>query len=740
MKPHARHGSFGLRIGASAARRSHVAALSSLTAEVRALSVASVASRKPGESSVTAEKLESAGLLDMSPLFPRSTFLRDCLWSLCVVGMASSFSAAQSTPAVDVSQLSLDTLAATEITSVSRKEERLFQAAAAVFVITQEDIRRSGLNSIPEALRLAPGIDVAQIDANKWAITSRGFNERFADKMLVLIDGRAVVTPLSSGVYWDVQDTVLSDIDRIEVVRGPGATLWGANAVNGVINIITKKAKETQGCLVRLSAGNQGESSAVRCGAKAGARGAYRIFAKYINRDAFAKSSGREAADDWDTLRAGARADWDLSGKDDLTISGDIYKGSEGQTVLGLISLSPPAVGTFNDRTNFSGGNAMVKWHRASSARFDTTVQAYFDSTDRSQLGVLGEYRHTIDLEFEQHFAPGNRHDLVWGLDFRGTADRTVGSLNISFNPAKRATQLYGAFIQDDIMLVPDRLKIILGSKLEHNYFSGFAAQPNVRLLWETNPKYTVWGAISRASENSSRFDADIRLNRDAFVDSNGTLNLVSSFGATGLPPENVVAYELGERSQVGKHISLDLALFYNHYTNRHTQEPAAPFVETDPQPTHIVLPTITESKISGESHGLELSAKCQLVHYWSLTSSYSFFASHLHAINSLDVSTAPDTERNSPHHEFQVHSRLDLSHHLEFDASAYYVGRLAGPPVLAYTRVDSRLGWRGGESWEISGVLQNLLSPRHYEFGSGDLVEATQVGRSAYANVIWKF
>ena len=387
-----------------------------------------------------------------------------------------------------------------------------------------------------------------------------------------------------------------------------------------------------------------------------------------------------------------------------------------------------------------SGGNILGRWHRASSNRLETTVQAYFDTTDRSQLGVLSEYRHTFDVEFEQHFTSGHRHDLVWGGDFRNTADRTVGSLNISFSPIGLSTNLYGAFVQDDIVLIADRLKVTLGSKLEHNYFSGFALQPNVRLLWELSPKYAVWAAISRASENSSRFDDDIRVNENAFLDANGVVNLESSFGTAHLPPENVLAYELGQRSQVSKNLSFDLALYYNHYSNRHTQEPAPNFVEADPAPSHIVVPTVTRSHISGETHGLELSAKWKVVHYWTLTSSYSLFETHLHAIDSLDVTTAPDTEGSSPRHEFQVRSQLDLRYHFQFDTAAYYVDRLVGPQVPAYTRVDARLGWRGGESWEISGVFQNLLTPRHFEFGSGDLVEATQVGRSARASVTWRF
>jgi iron complex outermembrane receptor protein len=315
-----------------------------------------------------------------------------------------------------------------------------------------------------------------------------------------------------------------------------------------------------------------------------------------------------------------------------------------------------------------------------------------------------------------------------------------VGSLNISFNPVARSTQLYGIFVQDEISLLPDRLKVTLGSKLEHNYFSGFALQPNVRLLWEIGPRYSIWSAISRASESSSRFDSDIRVNQEAFLGPNGTINLVSSFGTPGLPPENVVAYEVGQRTQARKNLSFDIAAFYNHYTNRHTQEPAPPFLETDPAPPHTVLPTVTRSKISGETHGLELSADWKVASYWNLKSSYSFFATHLHAIDSLDTSTALESEGSSPRNEFQIHSELNLHHHIEFDTSAYFVGRLVGPQVPAYTRVDARLAWRGGESWEVSAAAQNLLTPRHFEFGSGDLVEATEVGRSAYARVAWRF
>jgi iron complex outermembrane receptor protein len=665
---------------------------------------------------------------------------RAITFPLVFVSMASLGWAQQSKP--DLSDISLDTLANTEITSVSRKGEKLSQAAAAVFVITQEDIRRSGLASIPELLRMVPGVTVAQIDANKWAITARGFDERFADKMLVLMDGRTVFDPLSSGVYWDVQDTIVEDIERIEVIRGPGATLWGANAVNGVVNIITKKTKDTQGGMVTGGGSSQdGESGAVRYGGTLHDRGFYRIFTKYSNQGAFTDSVGRQAADEWHLLHGGFRTDWLLSGHDDLTVQGDLYKGNAGQSVPGVLSLSPPATGIFDDRTNMSGGNLLGRWHRASSERVDTTIQMYFERADRDETRVLGEYRHTVDLDFEQQVRVGDRHDLVWGGDYRYAADNTTGTLNLSFNPANRSTNLFGAFLQDEITLVPERLRITIGSKLEHNYYSGFAVQPNVRALWNVRPRYAIWMAISRASENSSRFDADIRVNEDVFAGANGVVTLVSSFGTHHLPPENVVAYELGQRGEWGKRLTFDLATFYNHYTDRHTQEPGVPFFETTPPPLHLVLPTVTMSNISGETHGIEAFSQLKVTRFWSLSMGYSLFEIHLHASqDSQDSTTAIESEGSTPRHAFQIRSQLNLPHKLEFDDAVYYVSKLQGPQIPTYARVDARLGWHPTEHLDISIGAQNLLDPRHFEFGSGDLAEATQVGRDVYGKLTWYF
>jgi iron complex outermembrane receptor protein len=668
---------------------------------------------------------------------------RSACSAICVViltGNLATLAGAQSSKP-DLSILSLENLSSIEITSVSRKEQKLSEAAAAIFVITSKDIRRSGLSNIAELLRTVPGLDVAEIDANKWSITARGFGERFPDKMLVLLDGRTLYSPLTSGISWDVQETLLDDIERIEVIRGPGATLWGANAVNGVVNIITKKAKDTEGLLVEGRIAIEDRSSgAARYGGKIGSKGYYRAFGRYFDRDGSRETGRITGADGWHDLRGGFRTDWDLSTGTTVTVQGDIYRGRVGTTVPGIISLSPALTGTFIDKSINTGGNVMGRWSRISD-HVETTVQGYFDLANRNEIGVLGEFRHTFDLEFLERYHPGRRHDILWGSDFRYNADRTVGSLNISFNPASRSTQLYGVFGQDEMTLVPGKLKLTLGSKLEHNYYSGFALQPNSRLIFNPTDSTSTWIAISRASENSSRTDADVRTNEDPEVDANGILTISSSFGTSHIKPENVIAYELGSRLQATHKIGFDLAAFYNHYTNRHTDEPGTPYFEDTPGPRHLVLPTYTASNISGETHGLEFLAQTHPARDWELTGSYTLFEIHLHQ-NALsqDFDTAPGSEGSTPRHKFQLHSLLALPHKVEFDSSVYYAGQLSGSGIAAYTRLDLRVGWRPNASLEISAGGHNLLQSEHNEFPAGELVEAEPIARSAYLQSTWRF
>jgi iron complex outermembrane recepter protein len=653
--------------------------------------------------------------------------------------LATSGRAQQSTQ--DLGNLSLDSLASIEITSVSRKEQTLAEAAGAIFVITSEDIRRSGMSNIAELLRTVVGVDVAEIEANKWSITTRGFGERYPDKTLVLLDGRTLYSPLTSGVTWDVQETMLEDIERIEVVRGPGATLWGANAVNGVVNIITKTAKHTQGTLISGTGSIQGRNSgATRYGGALGSKGHYRVYGKYFDRDGSPTPSGGHAPDGWHDLRSGFRADWDISGSTTTTIQGDLYRGRVGTTVPGLLSISPPLTGLFIDKTITTGGNVLGRWTRTSD-HLDTTIQAYFDLANRNESAVLEEFRHTFDLEVLERYHRWSRHELIFGGDFRDNVDRTVGSLNISFNPASRNTQLYGVFCQDEISLLANRLKLTLGSKIEHNYYSGFALQPDLRMIWLSSERTSTWIAISRASESSSRTDSDVRTNDNVSLAADGTIILASTFGTEHLPPENVIAYELGSRWAPDSRLSFDLASFYNHYTNRHTSEPGTPFFEDSPSPRHLVVPNYTASNISGETHGLELLAKGHPAHIWDLSASYTLFEIHLHqSAASLDFATAPESEGSSPTQEFQIHSLLNLPHKMEFDSALFHSGKLVGPGIKAYTRFDLRVGWRPNPAFELSGGGRNLLQAEHYEFGSGELVQAEPVGRSAYLKANWRF
>ena len=694
----------------------------------------------PGSPAAFAEAESGAGCRPGASSASGLPILSIFLCASLLVSLKASAQTQKPTP--DLAETSLETLMNIEVTSASKKQEKLSQTAAAIYVITQEDIRRSGATSIPELLRMVPGLEVAHIDANKWAISARGFNEQFADKMLVLIDGRTVYTPLFSGVYWDVQDMLLEDIERIEVIRGPGATLWGANAVNGVINIITKRAKDTQGALFSAGAGNQERGfGAVRYGGKLADRGHYRFFAKYFNRDAFAQSSGDNAVDGWNILREGFRTDWKATDRDSLTIQGDFYNGSAGVTVPGVVSLSPPTTGSLDDHTHLVGGNLLGRWHRAFSDRSDTTLQMYYDRSDRRDI-LLGEVRHTIDLDFGHHLALGNRHDIVWGLGYRFTTDQTAGSLTFSFNPSARGDGLYSGFVQDEITLVPDRLRLALGTKLEHNNYSGLEIQPNIRLLWTPHPHHAIWAAVSRAVETPSREEADARINKAAFVRADGTTRLVSEFGNPGLPAETVLANEFGYRAQLSRRLSLDLATFYNVYANLHTDERGVSFFEDSPPPRHRVLPIFLANNMHGETHGMEIAPKWNVTGRWTLSTGYTQLQTRLHVDpSSTDFSLPEDVAGSSPRHQLHLRSFLNLPHDLEFDTAVYYVSHLSNFGVPAYTRLDCRLGWRPMESVEISIAGQNLLDKQHPEFGSTrQFANATQVKRSIYGKLTWRF
>jgi iron complex outermembrane receptor protein len=656
------------------------------------------------------------------------------LFLLGAMALASSFARAQQMQS-DLTNASLEDLMNVQVTSVSKTEQKISQVAAAIFVITQEDIQRSGATNIPDLLRMVPGLDVAQINANTWAITSRGFNLQFANKLLVLIDGRAVYTPLFGGVYWDTQDVPLEDIARIEVIRGPGGTIWGANAVNGVINIITKKAPDTRGGMLVGGGGNvdQGFGTA-QYGDDAAKNTAYRVFAKYLNNDHFPDLNGQNGDDGWHLLHGGFRLDSSLSAKDSLTMEGDLYSGSEGAVIVHS-EFNPPNNVNVSRRTGLSGGNILSCWQHTFSEGADAAFQVYFDRYSRSGPEAR-EDRNTVDLDFHHHFAWGSRQDLIWGLGYRHTADQTVGTIDQTFVPPDFAGNLFTSFIQDQFTLKPNRVFLTVGAKLENSYFTGFVLQPSARVAWTPSARRTFWAAVSRASRTPTRRDEGL----DAVLVALPGPAEVVLLGNSNSKPEHVIAYELGYRAQPSDHLSLDATVFFNSYNDLQLVEALSDIIQSNP-PLLIHRETFY-NEMHGNTAGLELAANWKVTRRWILSPGYSFLEMHLHAdAGNLDIVAVADTQGTNPVHQAQLRSHLELLHGFSWDAAAYFVDRLPAPQIASYTRVDTQLSWRIAESVDLSVVGQNLLRDRHVEFNDQlQSVNSSQIKRSAFAKFTWRF
>ena len=645
----------------------------------------------------------------------------------------------------DLGEFSLDELVNLKVTSVSKKPEKLSHAPAAIAVITGEDIRRSGVTTIAEALRLAPGLEVARVDSLTWAISSRGFNDLFANKLLVLMDGRSVYTPLFSGVYWDVQDTLLEDLDRIEVIRGPGAALWGANAVNGVINITTKSAKETQGGLVTGGGGTEERGfGSVRYGGQINDQAWYRVYAKYFNRDDTATPSGGDAGDDWDGLRGGFRVDWEHSPPNLLTLQGDIYAGTEHQSYV-LSTLTPPTYSSLQPQTiRVAGGNLVGRWTHTFHEDADLRFQVYYDRTHRD-LEIFSEERDTVDFDLQIHHSLGERQDLVWGLGYRHTDSYDFKSnFNLAFVPEDRKTDDYSAFVQDEISLVRDRLRLTLGSKFEHNNYTGFEIQPSGRLLWTPHPKHSAWASISRAVRTPSRADIDLRLVTTVIPPGVPPLLLpapgvVSLVGNPAKRSEILLAYEAGYRVQLHERVTMDTAVFYNDYDRLTTFEPAGQDLST--LPTSIGLPQVFANRSEGETYGGEVAANVQVTDWWRLRASYSYLQVQLHRKRSSQDGTAEDGEGDDPHHQISLRSEMDLPWYLQLDCLGRYVDSLPNRGIPSYAEVDVRLGWRPTRHFEISVVGQNLLDNQHPEFRQLILgPPQAELERGVYGKVTFRF
>jgi iron complex outermembrane receptor protein len=631
-------------------------------------------------------------------------------------------------PRPDLTELSLDELAALEVTTVARTPEMRSRAAAAVFVITQQDIRRSGATTLAEALRLAPGVQVSRINGNQWAIGMRGFASRLSRSVLVLIDGRSVYTPLFAGTYWEVQDVLLEDIERIEVIRGPGGTLWGANAVNGVINIITRSAKDTHGTVLGGGAGNEERGfGGVRWGGALGAHADVRVYAKYFDRDGGFHREG-PSFDDWRMAQGGFRLDGE-NGADGYTVQGDVYGGQAGErTTLG--SYTAPFARTVDEDADLSGGNLRARWRRALGTGSDLSVQAYYDRTHRGEPG-FDETRHTADLDLQYSRQEG-RHALIAGAGYRFSRGVTASVPTIVFHPAARTDDLFSAFAQDRFELSPDRLLLTVGAKVERNDYSGLELQPSARLWLSLRSHQSVWAAVSRAVRTPSRVERDLDLTvaldpaRPVFT------RVVANPGFTS---ERAIVYEAGYRAQHGERFLFDAALFHNEYTNLLSIEPGTPFGETDESGRRTIVPVVFGNGIRGHVRGVEVAGDFRVTNAWRLHGSYSFLDMKLRAEpGSLDTTTAAATEGGSPRHRGLVRSSLTLGD-VQLDAIWRRVSSLPAQSVPAYSSLNARAAWRPWAPLELAVVGRDLLQPHHAEFGGG-----TEVERSVYGEVAWRF
>lgn len=644
-------------------------------------------------------------------------------------------------------ELEFEDLLQREVTSVSKKKQKLSEAAAAIFVITQNDIRRSGVTSIAEALRMAPGIQVARIDSNKWAISSRGFNSQIANKLLVLIDGRSVYIPSFSGVYWDSQDTLLEDIDRIEVIRGPGAAVWGANAVNGVINIITKQASETTGVLLTAGAGNEEKGFAsLRYGTKLNENTHGRAYFKFNNRDdSYTETYEGDAGDDWQSFQGGFRLDGTLGTSKAWTLQGDLYDVDGSQTIQGVFldpalpeNSAPWRDFNIPSYLNSSGWNLLGRWQHRSSDDSSASLQVFYDHNKREEL-VLDQQHDTFDIDFQHRFSPKQGHDVVWGLGYRHIEDKFRGSFSFSIAENTKSFEIFSAFIQDEIALNSDTLSLIIGSKFEHNDFTGFEAQPNVRFLWTPKSEHSIWASVSRAIRTPSRVERNSRIPV-----------AIVPFGPPPAPPlvvalagdeetesESLLAYELGYRVQPSENISVDLSLFYNEYDDvtSFESDSSSPVISFDNQ-------------IKAKSCGVELAIDWRVNEWWRLQTNYS----HIQLSHESDASSTTDTlspatiEGASPENQISLGSAMDISNNISLNLWLYYVDELSAtnfdPDVTVpnYTSVNLRFAWQPMENLELSIVGQNLSESRHSEFVGRDLIIPSEIERSLLTKIRWHF
>ena len=638
-----------------------------------------------------------------------------------------------------IGDMSLEQLLDVKVTSAAKHEERVRTTAAAIYVISQDEIRRSGATSLPEVLRNVPGLTVERVNAYTWVVSARGFADR--GKLLVLLDGRTVYDAFTSSVFWDFQSVILDDVERIEVIRGPGGSLWGANAVNGVINIITKKAADTQGALVVAEAGITDKGAgAVRYGGHAGDKVQYRLYGKYSRTAPLVDAFGKEQPDGWGVGRAGFRADAQLNSRDSFTLQGDVLRGREDgiDTELDFATAMRTQV---RNPYDLGGHDLLGRWTRTYSKSADLSLQVYVDNTTRDSRDIDSDNR-TYDVDFEMHRLYGSRNNVVWGSGFRynHTLNRALEDRAAFFTPDHDASFLGNAFIQDEISLLPDLVRLTVGTKIEVNSYSGANLQPTARVLWTPNQKSSLWAAVSRAVRTPSGVERSLQVDIAAFPGDGGITNVVRLSGNPNQRSENLIAYEFGYRFQPTRKVSFDWTTFYNHYSDLRSEENPAPFLETVPGPAHLVIPTVFGNDLYGKSIGAEMATTWMPTPGWKLLATYSWLDVSLKERgDSTDFTTVSEADTSTPRHQASLHSSYNLTRQVESDTSVRFVGRLAEQGTPAYTEVNSRLSWRVAPV-EFSLVGQDLLRARHLECNQADGDLHSWVRRTVYGQIRWAF
>ncbi len=637
---------------------------------------------------------------------------KNWIWlNLCLATpMLGAVSTVMAQQIASLADLSLEQLSNVVVTSVTRQEERLSDAAASVTVISAEDIRRSGAATLPEALRLAPNLQVARVDARNYAVTARGFNSPFENKLLVLIDGRTVYSPLFSGVFWDAQDVVLEDVARIEVISGPGATLWGVNAVNGIINVITKPAGETQGGLATAGAGRRDRTGAVRYGGTLSNGGHYRVYGKHAENDDTIRANGTVFPDGWRRDQTGFRTDWAGPGAD-FTVQGDAYSGRLHQ--LGTRDIQ------------ISGANLLGRISKKLADGSNAVLQLYVDHTGRDQPGAFVEQLNTIDLDFHHSLKVGNIHNVIWGGGYRVGLDRIDNATAFAFLPGSLNMHWANAFVQDEIELQKS-LRLTVGAKFEHNNYTGLEFLPNLRLAWKAAENHLLWGSLSRTVRAPSRIDRDFYSPTNPAIV--GGVPQYTVAGGPNFVSEVAKVAELGYRGQPSPALSLAATVFYSMYDKLRTLEP------NTGGPGFVF-----KNQAEATSRGIELSTTWRPIQSWRLIGGLvaQRFALKLKP-GSADISGATGLANNDPSSYWTLRSLYDISENKELDITLRHVGILPRPEVPAYTEMDVRFGWKINRNLELSVIGQNLLHASHPEFGAA--ATASLVERGLYVKAAWNF